>query len=84
MEFSRFGKRAEDAAPKGSSFLTETKDRLHEVFQSCLERGGDFPTVEKWAAALEADVWTLMEQVSKQSWHNGIARGQERRRPSPR
>lgn len=80
MEFSRFSERTEQTAPKGSAFLTESKAKLHEVFEANLERGGDFSTVERWAAALEADVWKLVEQLTKQSWRNGMNRGQERRR----
>lgn len=84
MEFSGWGKRSDETAPKGSAFLTQSKEQLHEVFEANLARAGEYTTVEHWAAALEAAVWKLVEQLSKQSWRNGVNRGQERRRTSPR
>jgi hypothetical protein len=79
MDFPRHRERQERPA-KGESFLTAAKTQFHELFSHYLEIADEFSSIETYTAALEADAWKLCEQLSKQSWHNGIERGQDRGR----
>ena len=61
--------------PKGKAFLTEAKGEHVQLFHHYLTQQEEFDTPEEFLDALEEDAWKLTEQVVKQSYRNGIARG---------
>ncbi len=79
MEFPRKHEQQERAG-KGESFLATAKKRFSDIFTQFLDKAETFTSIETYTDALEKEAWQFCEQLAKQSWHNGVDRGQERRR----
>ncbi len=77
--------RQETAKPEteGQKFLTQAKARHAEVFREMLQRCEEYPSVEAYTEAIEQASWKLTEVLTKESWRNGIARGQARNQGRP-
>ena len=71
---------AKEQASEGKSFLTEAKARHRKVFTAFLKREEEWPSLEEYSNALEVEAWKVTEEIAKQSWRNGIARGQARQK----
>ncbi|HZP01186.1 MAG TPA: hypothetical protein VFD30_12910 [Terriglobia bacterium] len=78
MEFPK--KLTPDQPATGTSFLAEAKAGHANLFRTFLLKAEDYPSVEEYTDALEAEAWTMTEAIAKQSWKNGVARGQARGR----
>ena len=62
----------------GQKFLTQAKARHAELFRAMLQRCDQYSSVETYTEAIESASWKLTELLTKESWRNGIARGQAR------
>jgi len=74
MEFGNKRKEARRQAD-GAKFMAQAKADHAAVFDSYIELQDEFDNVESYTRALQADAWKVTEQIAKQSWRNGIARG---------
>jgi hypothetical protein len=63
----------------GQKFLTNAKERHAEIFQSFLAKADEFPSVDEYTDAIEKESWKFTELLTKESWRNGLARGQARK-----
>ena len=77
MEIAR-GQELKERPAKKVSFLRQAQQKHQQLFRSYVRLQGEFRDLEDYTTALQADAWKLTEQVAKQSWRNGIARGQYR------
>ena len=80
MEITRERERHDQAKPsKGKSFLAESKARHHELFRDYVRLWNDFEGgIQEFCGALETDCWILIEEITKQSWRNGVIQGEKR------
>lgn len=81
MDFPRRREQTERAA-KGESFLATAKKRFSDIFTQFLDQSETYSSIETYTDALEKEAWQFCEQLAKQSWHNGVGRGQDGRRGS--
>ena len=84
MSFS-LNKQAAAGRPEseGQTFLTQAKARHAELFRNMLEHSEEYSSVETYTQAVEQAAWKLTELLTKDSWRNGIARGQGRNQARP-
>jgi hypothetical protein len=77
-----FGGKKKAAADKadGSTFLAEARRELTKVYDSYAPLVDNaYETVEDFLSDLEADVWKIVERIAKESYRNGVRRGQAKR-----
>ena len=67
-------------ASEGAKFLGQAKEEHAAIFHTLLEKADTFSSVETYTDAIEAASWKLTEALAKESWRNGVARGQTRQR----
>lgn len=82
VDFPKRGTKKESKATekKSRNFLADAKAEHAELFQHYVSNAGDCDDIEQYTEALQADAWKLTERIAKQSWRNGIARGQSKAR----
>lgn len=73
--FNSNAKRENAASEKATSFLAQAKHEHAELFRQYLANQGEFADLEEYSDGLQADAWSLTEQIAKRSYRNGIARG---------
>ncbi len=66
--------------PKGKSFLASAKQKHQELFRDYVGRQGDFADLLEYTDALQAEAWKLTEEITKQSWKNGVVQGERKAR----
>ena len=71
------------APAAGPNFLAAAKEDLAHLFAAYAERE-DFDSFQAFMDSLQSDTWAVVEQFLKQSYRNGLGRGQSRYRTSRR
>ena len=72
-------KKAATPTPNGKSFLAEAKAEYDELFARFAANADEYDSVDEYTDAVAAQAWELTEGVVKQSYRNGVRKGQARR-----
>jgi hypothetical protein len=79
MEFPIRRVKSERSASEGAQFLRRAKSEHEALIGKLLEKADTFSSVETYTDAIGQALWSFAESLAKESWRNGIARGQARR-----
>lgn len=80
MKFN--SKKAENSQkpPKGGEFLAKAKQEFMVICYEAVELEDQFDDLDRFVAYLSEQLWTYTEKIAKQSWKNGVIRGESRKK----
>jgi hypothetical protein len=79
-----FGTKKKAAATEadGTKFLDAVRAQYDELFARFVANAEEYSSVEEYTDALGAQAWEISETTLKQSYRNGVRKGQARRSAS--
>jgi hypothetical protein len=72
-------KKADVKTSEGKSFLAVVRAEYDALFARFVADADEYDSVEAYTDALAAEAWEITEGVVKQSYRNGVRRGQGKR-----